>query len=234
MAKSLLRIEARQMRAKGKSVKGIAHKLNISKSTVSLWVRDIILSVEQIEQLRKRALKGAELGRFRSALMQKHRRLKLLDDSRQEGIKKLKNLTDREFLIAGVALYWAEGSRKTQSVEFCNADPKLIKFMVDWSRKIFGIEIADLKAAVGINEIHRQRENVVKEYWSKVSGIPLTQFCKTSFKKVKNQKVYENFNEHYGTLRVRILKASRFYYKIMGLIDGLDETGRGLVSQGAS
>lgn len=234
MAKSLLRIKARQMRAKGKSVKEIARKLNISKSTVSLWVRDIILSVEQIEQLRKRALKGAELGRFRGALMQKRRRLKLLDDSRQEGIKKLKNLTDREFLIAGVALYWAEGSRKTRSVEFCNADPKLIKFMVDWSRKNFGIEIADLKAVVGINEIHRQRENVVKEYWSKVSGIPLTQFCKTSFKKVKNQKVYENFNEHYGTLRVRILKPSRFYYKIMGLIDGLDKTGRGLVSQGAS
>lgn len=234
MAKSLLRIKARQMRAKGKSVKEIARKLNISKSTVSLWVRDIILSVEQIEQLRKRALKGAELGRFRGALIQKRRRLKLLDDSRQEGIKKLKNLTDREFLIAGVALYWAEGSRKTQSVEFCNADPKLIKFMVDWSRKNFGIEIADLKAVVGINEIHRQRENVVKEYWSKVSGIPLTQFCKTSFKKVKNQKVYENFNEHYGTLRVRILKASRFYYKIMGLIEGLEKTGRGLVSQGAS
>jgi len=131
MAKSLLRIKARQLRSKGESVKEIAKKIKVAKSTVSLWVRDIILSVEQIEQLRKRALKGAELGRFRSALMQKHKRLKLLDDSRKEGIKKLKNLTDREFLIAGVALYWAEGSRKTQSVEFCNADPKLIKFMVD-------------------------------------------------------------------------------------------------------
>jgi len=234
MAKSLLKIKARKMRAKGESVKEIAHKLDISKSTVSLWVRDIILSVEQLEQLRKHAIKGAELGRLRSALQQKAKRLKFLDDSRQEGIIKLKDLTDREFFIAGIALYWAEGSRKTQVMEFCNSDKNLIKFMIDWLKRYFDVETADLKAAVGINEIHRQREDIIIKYWSKISGIPLTQFCKTSFKKVKNQKVYKNSNEHYGTLRVRVLRSSRIYYRIMGLIEGLIEAGGRLVFQGAS
>lgn len=234
MAKSLLRIKARQMRTKGESVKEITRKLGISKSTASIWVRDIILSVEQLEKLKKRSLKGAELGRLRSALKQKERRLKLIEELEKQGIKRLKNLTKREFLIAGIALYWAEGSKKTRGVQFCNSDPKLIKFMIEWIKRNFNIKTEELAGYVGINEIHRSRDKIVSEYWSKISGIPLNQFRKTSFKKTKNKKVYENFNEHYGTLTVKVLKSARNYYKIMGLIEGLSAAGSRLVSRDVS
>lgn len=222
------------MRSKGESIKEIARKLGVSKSTTSLWVRDIILSVEQLEGLQKRRLQGAELGRLRSALKQKEKRIKLIEGSKELGIKRLSNLAEREFLIAGIALYWAEGAKKTREVEFCNSDPKLINFMIDWIRKNFDIKTEDLAACVGINEIHRPREKIVKEYWSKISKIPLGQFRKTSFKKVKNKKIYDNFNEHYGTLSIKILKPARIYYKIMGLIEGLSEAGRRLASRGVS
>jgi len=234
MAKSLLKLEARKLRKRGVSVKKIANYLGVSKSSASYWTRDIILSVKQLENLRKSMLKGAELGRFRSALIQKKRRLKRLESSKQYGIKTLANLKEREFLIAGLALYWGEGSKKTQEVEFCNSDPKMIQFLLLWLQKCFAITVNDIRCNVGINEIHYKREQIVKQYWSKISGIPLVQFKKTSFKKVKNKKVYENFNEHYGTLSVSVAKPSRFYYKIMGLIDGLSEAGSGLVSRSVS
>jgi len=234
MAKPLLRIEAREMRAKGESVKEIARRLGVSKSTASLWVRDIILSVEQLEKLRKQSLKGAELGRLRSALKQKERRLKLIEESEKQGIKRLKNLTEREFFVAGLALYWAEGSKKTREVTFCNSDPKLITFMIEWIKRCFDIKTEELAAYVGINEIHKSREKIVREYWSKISRIPLNQFRKTSFKKTKNKKVYKNFDRHYGTLAIKLLKSARNYYKIMGLIEGLSEAGSRLVSRGVS
>lgn len=234
MAKSLLRLEARKLRKKGVSVKKIAQHLNIAKSTASLWVRDIILSVEQLEELRKSKLAGGELGRLKSALMQKQRRLDLVENSRLEGVRLLSNITDNELLIAGLALYWGEGAKKRRIVEFCNSDPKMIKFLLLWLQKCFAIDIAEIRCYVGINGIHHQREQVVKEYWSKITGIPLSQFTKTSFKKVKNKKVYNNFNEHYGTLSVKVRNPARFYYKIMGLIDGLYEAGSGLVSRGVS
>jgi transcriptional regulator with XRE-family HTH domain len=42
MAKSLQRIEARKLRKeKGLSIKEIAEKVRVGKSTVSLWCRDI-------------------------------------------------------------------------------------------------------------------------------------------------------------------------------------------------
>ncbi len=234
MAKSLISLEARKLRKRGISVVKIASFLKVSKSSVSLWTRDIILSVEQLEKLRKSMLKGAELGRVKSALLQKKRRLKRFEDSRRDGIKTLANLKERELLIAGIALYWGEGSKKSQEVEFCNSDSKMIQFLLLWLQKCFNVQLVDIRCNVGINEIHAKREQIVKEYWSGVTGIPLIQFRKTNFKKVKNKKIYENFNEHYGTLSVSVTKPSRFYFKIMGLIDGLSEAGSGLVSRGVS
>lgn len=58
MANYLLRLKARELRKRGVSVKKIAQDLDISKSTASLWVRDIILSIEQLEGLRQSSLEG--------------------------------------------------------------------------------------------------------------------------------------------------------------------------------
>lgn len=234
MAKYKLRIKARKLRKRGESVKKIAETLSVSKATASLWVRDIILRVDQLEALRKSMLKGKELGRLRSALLQKERRLKLIEESNRLGIQSLKNLKQRELLIAGLALYWGEGSKKTREVEFCNSDPKMIEFLLLWLDRCFGIKRDEIRCVLGINEIHRKREQVVKKYWSKITGIPLSQFNKTNFKRVENKKVYENFNEHYGTLTVSVLKPGRIYYKMLGQIEGLYEAGRRLVFQDVS
>lgn len=221
MAKALQRLKARGMRYEGKSVLEIARKLRVSKSSVSYWTRDIILSERQLEKLRKNSLKGAERGRFRGALAQKKRRLRLIELSNAEGIAKLGILSEKEFFSVGVALYWAEGTKKRREVVFCNSDPSLVNFMIRWLQRGFGVKKDEFAVCVGINEIHRPREKVVRKYWSGITSIPLSQFRKTSFKKVQNKKVYKNFNTHYGTLTVKVLKPARFYYKIMGLIEGL-------------
>lgn len=231
MAKSLLRLEALKLRKKGISVRRIAQVLDISKSTVSHWTRDVILTVEQLENLRQSSIKGAELGRLKSALLQKERRLKVIEDSRIKGIKMFSNLTKRELLITGLALYWGEGSKKDRRIEFCNSDPRMIKFFIHWLQSCFGINTEDLRGYLGINEAHFKRENVVKQYWSKLTDIPLSQFRKTFFKKTANKKVYENFNEHYGTLNIRVAKSAALFYRVMGLIEGLAWQRSSMVEQ---
>lgn len=232
MAKSLLRIKARNLRSKGESVKEISKKLYIAKSTVSLWVRDIILSVEQLEKLKQRSIKGGELGRLKGALMQKNRRLELVMKYREQGIKRLKNISENEFFVAGLALYWAEGSKKRREVSICNSDPDMINFMIVWLKKFFSLPVLRLKAVVGINYIHKDREEEVKKYWSAVTGIPLEQFRKTSFKKTNNKKIYSNFKEHFGTLSIKVLKSADICYKILGFIDGLARQGSSMAEHG--
>lgn len=221
MAKSDLRLKARDLRSKGVSVKSIARKLGVAKSTASLWVRDIILSVEQLEQLKRQSIKGSERGRLLGALKQKQDRIARIKKGTVNGKKVLKKLNKREILLTGIALYWAEGTKKQRMVAFCNSDPELVQFMIEWLKRCFGVSVERLYCYVGINEIHKKREDVVKNYWSKVTEIPQNQFRKTSFKKVINKKVYANFEDHYGTLTVKVRQPAQLYYDIIGLIEAL-------------
>ena len=46
-----LKLKARELRKNGLSVKAIQEKLKVSRSSVSLWVRDIKLTRKQLEKL---------------------------------------------------------------------------------------------------------------------------------------------------------------------------------------
>ena len=229
MAKYQQRIQARELRSKGVSVKTIAKELGVAKSTASLWVRDIVLSTNQLEQLRRQKIEGGEKGRLLGSLKQKNARIERVRQGKILGEKLLGTFSKKEFFTAGIALYWAEGNKRMKKIEFCNSDPNLVVFMINWFKLFYGLKIQDFRCYVGINAIHRARNDVVRTYWSKITHIPLSQFTKTSFKKSKPHKIYENFNDHFGTLSVRVVKPSRIVYNILGLIDALK-----LKSQGSS
>ncbi len=231
MAKSQQRFAARTLRKTGLSMREIAHKLHVAKSSVSLWVQDIILTPEQLVKLKLQNIQGGANGRLLGSLKHKQKRQKRIKKGISYGQKIFSGgLTKKELLVAGIALYWAEGTKKKRELAFCNSDPKLVQFMITWLKTCFKIPKNRLVCYVGINEIHREREKLVKEYWSQVTGISLSVFRKTSFKKVRNKKLYDNFETHYGTLTVKVTKPSQLYYDLMGLIEGLANNG-GRVAQ---
>ena len=221
MAKSEERLLARTLRKQGLSVIVIAKKLHVSKSTASLWTKDISLSFEQLEQLRRRTIKGAEKGRLLGAERQRQDRLQRIIDGNVYGRNNIRLLTEKEFFVSGIALYWAEGNKKMKKIEFCNSDPKLILFLLRWFQKFFDLTISDFKCYVGVNVIHKKRDLIIQKYWSSVTHIPLDQFTKTSFKQSKSRKIYENYEDHFGTLSVKVLKPARILYKIAGLVQAL-------------
>lgn len=110
----------------------------------------------------------------------------------------------------------------------------MIKFLIGWLKSNFQITTEELRCRIGINKPHRERENNVKQFWSETAGVPLSQFNQTSFKQAKSKKVYDNFNEHYGTLSVNVLRPTRYFYQILGLIEGLSEAGMKLVFRDVS
>lgn len=223
MAKYKLRLKARELRKKGNSVNEIARELQVSKSSVSWWVRDIVLTEIQIALLKEKESKGKELGRFKTMQIMREKRAKYIEEFDKAGSRRLSTLTKNEFFILGLSLYWAEGGKtiRNKRVEFCNSDPRMIKFLLLWLVTAFEVPKEDLRCVVGINQIHASREEIVKKYWSEVTEIPLDQFRKTSLKKVTSTKVYDNFDSHYGTLSVLVAKSTSLYFEIMGLIRAL-------------
>lgn len=222
MAKSKEKNKALDLRQEGQSIKEIAKKLKIAKSTVSLWCRDIELTAVQVKRLHERMVKGGYEGRMAGARAQYEQRLKRTKELKKQGRERLGKLSARDFLTAGLALYWGEGSKNDrQGVRISNSDPKIVKFILKWFRKVWNIPESEIGLAIIINKIHKYRVREVEEYWSKTTKIPQKQFSKTTLIKSKNRKNYKNFPIHYGVVTVRIRKSTGLHRQILGMLEGL-------------
>ncbi len=221
MAKSKERNLARKLRKIGRSIKAIAKQLHVSASTVSIWCRDIILTARQIQRLTEQQRLAGYAGRLKGAQMQKDRRLALIQKFRVSGIKDIGSLNRRDLFILGLGIYAGEGFKYGNKAGFSNSDPIIVKVMLRWFREICNVYEDLFVCEVGINEMHRHRVTKVVKFWSKITGISTQQFWKTSLKKVKSEKIYENADEHFGTLAVRVRKSAELEYKILGWLHGI-------------
>ncbi len=224
MYKSKKKTEARNLRKKGLSIKEIANKICVSKSSVSIWCADIELTKKQIEKLHEQMVRGGYSGRLKGALIQKENKQQKIRYYSEKGKRDIKQITKRELFIAGLALYWGEGSKKDPRVRFYNSDPVIIRFIMRWFREILSVVESRFIMYVTINRIHKERLDDVNKYWSKKTNVPIGQFRKSILIKAKNEKIYENHFQHYGTLCIRITKSSGLFYQIMGWLKALGET----------
>jgi hypothetical protein len=221
MSKSIQKLEAIRLRKTGKSIKKIANVLNVSVGSVSSWCRDIELSPSQKKTLDTNARNPYYAGRGIYIRKLKKRTDLKISKLKTAGIKEVGILNKRELFIAGISLYWAEGFKKDSQVGLASLDPMMIKFFINWLKTCFGYTNEDLIFRVTANISHQHRIKEIESYWSKELNVPLTQFRKPFFQDVKWKKTYENPNEYYGILRVRVRKSKDFLRKIYGFIEGL-------------
>ena len=212
------------LRSKGKSIKQIAKLLGVSISIVSLWCRAIKLTPEQTEKLKRRKVRIKHLRRLakKSHLEKVLRVKKTIENATSE----IKNLTDQEFFLTGLALYWAEGFKSTKEtrIGFCNSDPIMIKFMLRWFKKALKVKRRDFTLRTEFNETHKDRTEVIQKFWSKLTKIPLQQFEKPFYHHSNWLRKYSNRNSYYGVLRIRIRRSSELLNKTRGWINGLKYT----------
>jgi len=79
---------ALKLRREGFSYSEIQKKVFVSKDTLSRWCRDVILTPDQLERLRKKRLKGAEKGRLIGAKRQQQARIRRTKRLLEEGKKR--------------------------------------------------------------------------------------------------------------------------------------------------
>lgn len=224
MANITKKFQARELRQKGYSISEIAKELSMHKSgSISKWCRDIPLTPQQIERLAKKQLSGSYKGRMIAVEKLRRQRLRETSVLKREGLKEVGKLNRRDLFIAGIGMYWSEGEncQGSEQVSFVNSDYKMILFMLRWFREICKVSDDRFSLQVRINEAHKRRAKDVENYWSDFTGIPLTQFTKTILIKAKSKKIYPNFDEYYGTLRILVRQGTQLRRKIKGWIEGL-------------
>lgn len=216
MAKYALRLKARQLRRKGKSIKWIAKHLEVSSGSVSLWCRDITLTSEQIENIKIGQIISGYAGRMKGATMHKQRRLDTIQRYQITGCKDIGRLSKRDLFLLGLGIYAGEGYKNGNKAGIVNSDPAIISVMMRWFREICDVPEHEFACQVGINKLHKDRVRFVERYWSKITGVPPENFMRTNLKRVTNKKVYENKEIHFGVLAIRIRKSANLEYKILG------------------
>ena len=134
--------QARRLRRTGLPLAEIAATLGVSKSSVSLWVRDVEFT----------PLPRPPRGRRRAPNALQRRKQAEVDRLVEEGRARVGRLSEREFLVAGVALYAGEGAKRDGAVKFANSDPRMIAFFCAWLRRFFEIDETRLRVRLYLHE----------------------------------------------------------------------------------
>jgi hypothetical protein len=196
---------ARVLRAEGRTLAEIAATLGVSKSAVSLWVRDVPFT-----------LSPRRHGPHRRAHPAHEAKLRQIEVLNREGIERIGTLSDREFLVAGISLYAGEGAKGDGAVQFANTDPRMIGFFCAWLRRFFDVDESRLRARV---YLHQGLDlDAAEGFWSELMGVPRMQF-RRAHRAVPDASIRHNKHEH-GCAYVYYC-CSKTHREIMGLVGAL-------------
>jgi transcriptional regulator with XRE-family HTH domain len=215
-AKPDAQLKARELRKRGLNYAQIAAELGVSKSSVSLWVRDLPRP-ERLgyEETRERCAEG--LRRYWAVewpLREAERQA-----VQQAAAAEIGHLTDRELLIAGSIAYWCEGAknkphRRDDRVIFTNSDPLLIGLFLRFL-DVAGVSRDELICRVQIHE--RADVDGAEKFWLGITGMDPTQFRRSTLKRHNPTTARKNTGDGYhGCLRIEVRRSIGLYRKIEG------------------
>ena len=217
-AKDDSRARARELREQGLDYEEIAGALGVSKSSVSLWVRDMPRPERlSYEECRKRCAEGSRL--YWEA--QRPAREAQREAVRAAAAGEIGALSNREVLIAGAIAYWCEGAKSkphklSERVVFINSDPGLIKFFLRFLREA-GVEPAQLRFRVHIHET--ADVTAAEQFWQSVVGAEPAQFHRTVLKTHKPRTVRKNVGaDYHGCLIIDVRRSADLYRRIEGWV----------------
>lgn len=217
-ARDDLRARARELRLAGLTYDRIQLELGCSRSSVSLWVRDLPKPERR---------DPAEQARLASRKRWEHE-LAVRDRARQEtkaaARAEIGELTDRELFLVGVGLYWAEGTkdkphaRREQAI-FVNSDPGMITVHLAWLT-LLGVERDRVTYRVMIHE--SADVAAAEQYWADLVRADRSAFGATTLKKHNPKTVRKNTGDGYrGCLVVRVAGSTDLYRRIEGAWCGI-------------
>ena len=212
--KKIEQLKAVALRRQGVSVKDIAKKLKVAKSSISLWVRDVTLTTQQLKALKDKMTSFEVVERRRVSRLYN-------EDVRRKAImvqasKEIKNITRRDLQIIGLCLYLGEGSKAQRgATKLANSDPAVIKIMMRYFREI--CLVPEKKFRAHIHTYSHLNVEDAEVYWSKITGIPRNQFYKTYSKPSIASKGKKD-STPYGTVDLTVC-STELYLQIMGQIE---------------
>src|SRR3989344_5788222 len=190
------------MRKRGSSYKDILTRLPVAKSTLSNWLIDLPLTHSEKIAMKRRIDSNISKGRIRAAAALRTLRLEREQLLQHKAAIEFIEFSKDPLFHTGLALYWAEGSKRDSGFAFANSDAEMINLLLLWIERFLRVRRETIKVRLYIHKPYAH-ENC-ERYWSTKLSVPLKNFQKTIYKPtsllVKKRPNYK------GCLRVNLGK----------------------------
>ncbi len=127
------------LRRRGYSYRDILREVHVSKSSISLWLQNLPLTKDEKTYLKSRLNSNISRGRMRAAASLHGLRIKRDKLLLLEAQKDFHQYCRIPLFQLGIALYWAEGSKRTNAFAFSNSDSEMIDIMLSWIERFFKV-----------------------------------------------------------------------------------------------
>jgi len=218
----LKRQEVIALRLKGESYGKIAKILGVSKSSVSVWCRDLKLP-QAIQKIIDDRIQHSRI--YLVAYNQKRHESVQAENKkiRKEASQQISSLSKKELLLVGTALFWGEGYKKAENLRsphlcFVNSDSDMIILFMRFIREVMKVSDDRIRSLIHVYPSINNKKAI--NFWAKITGLPKDNFCITEHisRASQGRRPYNSLPN--GTLDLRINSRQEFF-RIRGWLDGL-------------
>jgi hypothetical protein len=221
--KTTAREQAMELRQKGWSYNVIHDRLNISKSTLSHWLRDVPFTPNST------VLKRIQTGPARAGILNHQKRIDTTKETKKVALQEVGDISKRDLFMIGIGLYIGEGSKQYEDIRITNSDPRVIQLAMRWFRTI--CEVPEKNFFAVIHVYPDTSERTALTFWSKLTGIPFSQFGKAQIDLRPNKSQKKPRLLPYGTISIRVRACSSpkfgvlLHRRIIGWIEAVYNAG---------
>lgn len=184
---------ALSLRTRGYSIGDIERKLNIPRSTLSGWFKNIKLTKVQRSKLFKKSLKALANSRKKAIKWHNLQKENRLLEAKKESLKVLSKLHLENKTVLELALsmlYLGEGSKKNLT-SLGNTNPIILKFFLSSIRILYGVKPNDVRCELHLR--NDQNDTQMIKYWSKQLKLKTRQFIAMKDNRKVKSKTYPTY-----------------------------------------
>ena len=164
----------KELRRLGLTQGEIRELIPVPKATLSYWCQEIDLTQNQIEAIRARTGPDARMG---IPVDTQWRRREEIGRIREEARRFAEAHFYDPFFVAGVVLYWGEGSKTRNDFSLSNSDPAALRVFIAWVQRYLAPN-AEFVLSMHLHE--GNDEPSARAYWRQATGLKNGEFTKTS------------------------------------------------------
>jgi hypothetical protein len=203
------RERACELRAQAWTLQAIADELGVSKGSVSVWVRNI----DFVPRPRNR---GRRSDKPHPLHVEK---LAQIERCRAEAEQLIGELSEREFLVFGLALYLGEGAKTEASgLGLANTSGPVMVSFVRWLRHFFEIDESRLRVRLYLHD--DLDVDAATAYWSALLRIPEQQFHRPYRPQRKTNPGHRQSKHEFGCATVRFSDIT-LHRRVMALVEAV-------------